>query len=75
MLLLKAVIILNKIWHYRGPVYRFEHIHSYIWDAYTTAPTMGKALSNLASRYKKENGLDQSAKIVLDNMFINVEEI
>lgn len=69
------VIILNKIWHYRGPVYRFEHIHSYIWDAYTTAPTMGKALSNLAFRYKKENGLEQTAEIVLENMFIHEEEI
>lgn len=66
---------MNKIWHYRGPVYRFEHIHSHIWDAYTTAPTMGKALSNLASRYKKENGLEQTVKIVLENMFIYEEEI
>jgi hypothetical protein len=36
---------------------------------------MGKALSNLASRYKKENGLEQTAKIILENMFIQEEEI
>lgn len=65
----------NKLWHYRGPVRRFEQVVCPLYDAYTTAPTMGKALSNLASRYKKENGLEQSAKIILENMFIHVEEI
>ena len=66
---------MNKLWHYRGPVYRFEHIHSYIWDAYTMAPTVKKALSNLSSRYKKENGLEQTASITLESTFIHQEEI
>ena len=65
----------NKLWHYRGPVYRFEHIHSYIWDKYTMAPTEAKALSNLSSKYKKENGLAQTARIDLDKTFLHEEEI
>lgn len=63
------------IWHYRGPVYRFEHIHSYIWEGYTTAPTEGKALSNLSSKYKAENGLAQTAKIELDRIFLSQEDM
>ena len=66
---------MNKLWHYRGPVYRFEHIHSYIWDVYTMAPTVKKALNNLSSRYKKENGLEQTASITLESTFIHEEEI
>lgn len=64
-----------KIWHYRGPVYRFEKVAQDMYDQYTSAPTMGKALSNLAARWKKENKLEMSARVELDSAFIKEEEL
>ncbi len=66
---------MNKLWHYHGPVYRFEHIECYAWDAYTTAPTEGRALSNLQSRWKEEHKLKQSAKITILKECISEEVI
>ena len=61
------------IWHYRGPVRRFEQVVCPIFEAYTTAPTLGKALSNIAYKYKEENGLTPTAKVELDKLFLEVE--
>lgn len=63
------------IWHYRGPVWRFEQVVCPTFEAYTTAPTLGKALSNIAYKYKEENGLAPTAKVELDKLFLDVEEI
>ena len=65
---------MNKIWHYHGPVYRFDSMVIYEWDAYTTAPTLGKALSNLQSRWKTEHKLKQTAKISLCENCMKEEE-
>ena len=63
------------IWHYRVPVRRFEQVVCPLFDAYTTAPTMGKALSNIAYKYKEETGLAPTAKVELDKLFLDLEEL
>lgn len=40
------------------------------WKATTVAPTEAKAKSNLAYRYKKENGLMPNTKITLPGKLI-----
>ena len=42
----------------------------YRWKATTVAPTEAKAKSNLAYRYKKENGLMPNTKITLPGKLI-----
>lgn len=71
----RVVIILNKIWHYRGPVKRFGKVVCWMYDEYTTADTLGKALSNIAYKYKKENGLAPTARVELEKLFMEVEEL
>ena len=63
------------IWHYRGPVRRFERVVCPLFEAYTTAPTLGKALSKIAYKYKEETGLAPTAKVELDKLFLDMEEI
>lgn len=50
---------------YDGPVMEFDTCIDQCWHAVTYAPTEKKALSNLAYRYKKENGRAANAKITL----------
>ena len=46
-----------------------------MYDEYTTADTLGKALSNIAYKYKRDNGLAPTAKVELDKLFLDVEEL
>lgn len=50
-------------YQYDGPVMRFDDCVQHRWKATTVAPTEAKAKSNLAYRYKKENGLMPNTKI------------
>ena len=52
-------------YNYDGPVLRFDNVVSNRWKASTIAPTKARAKSNLAYRYKKENGLMPNTKITL----------
>lgn len=52
-------------YNYDGPVLRFDNVVSNRWKASTIAPTEARAKSNLAYRYKKENGLMPNTKITL----------
>ena len=63
----------NKIWHYRGPVKRFDKVVCQMYEAYTFADTIGKALSNIAYKYKKDNGLAPTAKVELEKLFMQVD--
>lgn len=54
---------------------RFEQVVCPLYEAYTTASTLGKALSNIAYKYKEENGLASTAKVELDKLFLDVEEL
>lgn len=64
-----------RVWHYCGPVSHFDKVVAWNWDRYTTAPNRGRALSNLASRYKKENKLEQNTRIKLEEAFIVEEQL
>lgn len=56
---------------YDGAVMRFDICIDRKWAATTTAVTEARAKSNLVYRYKKEHGLEASAKITLpDNLKI-----
>lgn len=59
-----------KEYVYDGPVMRFEDCVQSRWKASTYAPTESKAKSNLAYRFKKENGLTPNAKITLPGKLI-----
>ena len=51
-------------YQYDGPVMRFDDCIQHRWKATTVAP------SNLAYRYKKENGLMPNTKITLPGKLI-----
>lgn len=53
------------IYKYKGPVKQFGRVVCDQYEAYTTAPTPGRALVNISARYKKEHGLLYTAKIEL----------
>ena len=55
-----------------GPVILFDHCVQYRWKANTIAPSEAKARSNLAYRYKKENGLMPNANITLPGRLTKV---
>lgn len=57
-------------YRYDGPVMRFEDCVQRCWKASTYAPSEAKAKSNLAYRYKKENGLTPNTKITLPGKLI-----
>jgi hypothetical protein len=57
-------------YQYDGPVMRFDDCVQHHWKATTVAPTEAKAKSNLAYRYKKENGLMPNTKITLPGKLI-----
>lgn len=57
-------------YQYDGPVMRFEDCVQNRWKASTYALSESQAKSNLAYRFKKENGLTPSAKITLPGRVI-----
>nr|DAU70739.1 MAG TPA: hypothetical protein [Caudoviricetes sp.] len=57
-------------YRYNGPVMCFDSCVRCRWTATTVAATEAKAKSNLAYRYKKENGLLPNAKITLPGKLI-----
>lgn len=57
-------------YRYDGPVMRFEDCVQHHWKASTYALSEAKAKSNLAYRYKKENGLMPNTKITLPGKLI-----
>lgn len=59
-----------KEYLYDGPVMQFEDCVKIRWKASTYAPSESKAKSNLAYRYKKENGLTSNTKITLPGKLI-----
>lgn len=59
-----------KEYQYDGPVMRFEDCIQNRWKASTYAISESKAKSNLAYRFKKENGLTPNAKITLPGKLI-----
>ena len=56
----------NRKWHYVGPVYHFDVVHTDRFEAWTTAPTKGRALANIVLRYKLLNGYAKSSKFELE---------
>lgn len=57
-------------YRYDGPVMCFEDCVQHRWKASTYAPSEAKAKSNLAYRYKKENGLMPNTKTTLPGKLI-----
>lgn len=53
------------LYTYEGPVMKFDVCIVNNWKGETLAPSEAKARSNLAYRYKKENGLASNARITL----------
>lgn len=64
----------NKKYHYCGPVYRFGIVHSERFEAWTTAPTKGRALASLTLRYKLLNGYAKGSKFELEPICLKEEE-
>lgn len=59
---------------YDGPVMEFERCIASRWKANTLAPSEKKARSNLAYRYKQENGRTANARITLPGKIILVPD-
>lgn len=53
------------LYSYEGPVMKFDVCVDHRWKGETLAPSEAKARSNLAYRYKKENGLMPNVRITL----------
>lgn len=58
-------------YQYDGPVMYFDNCVQSRWKATTAAVSEARAKSNLAYRYKKENGLMPNAKITLPGKLIS----
>ena len=64
----------NRKWHYVGPVYHFGIVHTDRFETWTTAPTKGRALSNIVMRYKLINGYERGSKFELEPICLKEEE-
>lgn len=64
----------KKTYIYEGTVMQFGNVINPMWRAETTATSVKKASSNLVYRYKKEHGLEPTAKIELPGYFAIGEE-
>lgn len=60
---------------YNGPVMKFDTCVQNRWFAETYAISPEKARSNLAFRFKKENGLAKTAKITLPGAIVKASQI
>lgn len=60
---------------YEGPVMKFNTCVQNHWSAETYANSPAKAKSNLAFRFKKENGLAKTVKITLPGAIVNASRI
>lgn len=54
---------MTKQYFYDGPVLRFNTIIANRWRASTYAVSEKEAMRNLVFRFKKENGLEKTAKV------------
>jgi hypothetical protein len=63
---------LNK-YKYEGPVETFGRCITQYWEAYTTAVSERKALSNFAYKFKRENNREAWTKIILPGKIVKVE--
>ena len=61
-------------YEYSGPVMLFDKCIAYIKNAETIAPSEAKARSNIAYRWKKENGYGPNQKITLQGHMILKED-
>ena len=62
-------------YEYSGAVMLFDKCIAYIKSTETIAPSEAKARSNIAFRWKKENGYGPNQKITLPGRLILKEEI
>lgn len=69
MIFSQALVFLKGVhmatYRYEGAVQVFEKLVDPYWKAETIAPTPQRARSNLAYRFKRENGLAATAKVTL----------
>ena len=61
-------------YEYSGPVMLFDKCIAYIKNAETIAPSEAKARSNIAYRWKKENGYGPNKKITHQGNMILKED-
>ena len=61
-------------YEYNGAVMLFDKCIAYIKNAETIAPSEAKARSNIAYRWKKENGYGSKEKITLQGQMILKED-
>ena len=61
---------MNLLYSYSGPVLEFDRIVSNDWRAQTYASSESKARSNLAYRFKMENGKVPRTKITLPGKIV-----
>lgn len=58
------------LYSYNGPVLEFDKIVANNWSAQTYATSEAKARSNLAYRFKKDNGKVPRTKITLPGKIV-----
>ena len=58
------------LYSYNGPVLEFDRVIANNWQAQTTATSEAKARTNLAYRFKKENGKVPRTKITLPGKIV-----
>lgn len=54
-----------KHYIYKGPIYAFETLKEYYYEAETWATSPTKARNNIAYRYKKEHNIASNCKLTL----------
>ena len=65
---------MDKVYEFNGAIRLFDRIIAQNYTAQTTAPSVLKARSNIAYRYKRDNGYAKTAKISLTGKFTIIEQ-
>lgn len=65
----------TQLYLYQGSVKSFGRIMTPEYKCYTEAPSLGKALSNVSYRYKKERGFSVNTRIELNPVFMSVIDV
>lgn len=65
----------TQLYLYQGPVSSFRNIICTEYKCYTEAPSMGKALSNVMHRFRKEKALAINTKLEVKTECLSVVDV
>ena len=61
------------VYRYSGPVYHYDKLICSYYEAETTAATLAKAKSNIAWRYRNDNGFNTRYQLSLPGKTVRMD--